>query len=96
LGTLRTIAELKLPVNLVVIVATCENMPGGGAVKPADIVTSMSGQTVEILNTDAAAYGGTNAGNMGGVEAAAIPWHGFQHSIAIEMPPLAVIWFSVP
>jgi leucyl aminopeptidase len=53
LGTLRTIAELKLPVNLVVIVATCENMPGGGAVKPADIVTSMSGQTVEILNTDA-------------------------------------------
>jgi len=53
LGALRTIAELKLPVNLVVIVATCENMPGGGAVKPADIVTSMSGQTVEILNTDA-------------------------------------------
>jgi leucyl aminopeptidase len=53
LGTLRTIAELKLPVNLVVIVATCENMPSGGAVKPADIVTSMSGQTVEILNTDA-------------------------------------------
>jgi leucyl aminopeptidase len=53
LGTLRTIAELKLPVNLVVIVATCENMPSGGAVKPADIVTSMSGQTVEVLNTDA-------------------------------------------
>ena len=53
LGALRTIAELKLPINLVVIVATCENMPSGGAVKPADIVTSMSGQTVEILNTDA-------------------------------------------
>jgi leucyl aminopeptidase len=53
LGTLRAIAELKLPINLVVIVATCENMPGGGAVKPADIVTTMSGQTVEILNTDA-------------------------------------------
>ena len=50
----------------------------------------------EILNTDASAYGGTNVGNMGGVEAAAIPWHGFAHSIAIEMPPLAVIWFSVP
>jgi len=47
-------------------------------------------------NTDAAAYGGSNAGNMGGVEAVAIPWHGFSHSIAIEMPPLAVIWFSVP
>ena len=53
LGTMRTIAEMKLPLNLVVIVATCENMPSGGAVKPADIVTSMSGQTVEILNTDA-------------------------------------------
>ena len=53
LGTLRTIAELKLPINLVVIVPTCENMPSGGAVKPADIVTTMSGQTVEILNTDA-------------------------------------------
>jgi leucyl aminopeptidase len=53
LGALRAVAELKLHINLVVIVAACENMPGGGAVKPADIVTSMSGQTVEILNTDA-------------------------------------------
>ena len=53
LGALRTVAELKLPLNLVVIVAACENMPGGGAVKPSDIVTTMSGQTVEILNTDA-------------------------------------------
>jgi leucyl aminopeptidase len=53
LGTLRAIAELKLPINLVVIVPTCENMPSGGAVKPADIVTTLSGQTVEILNTDA-------------------------------------------
>jgi leucyl aminopeptidase len=53
LGALRAVAELKLPINLVVIVATCENMPSGGAVKPADIVTTMSGQTVEILNTDA-------------------------------------------
>jgi leucyl aminopeptidase len=53
LGSMRAIAELKLKINLVVIIATCENMPSGGAVKPADIVTSMSGQTVEILNTDA-------------------------------------------
>jgi len=53
LGTLRTVAELELPINLVVIVAACENMPSGSAVKPSDIVTSMSGQTVEILNTDA-------------------------------------------
>jgi leucyl aminopeptidase len=53
LGAMRAIAELKLPINLVVIVATCENMPSGAAVKPSDIVTTMSGQTVEILNTDA-------------------------------------------
>ncbi len=53
LGALRTVAELRLNINLVVIIAACENMPSGAAVKPADIVTTMSGQTVEILNTDA-------------------------------------------
>jgi leucyl aminopeptidase len=53
LGTLRSVAQLELPINVVVIVAACENMPSGSAVKPSDIVTSMSGQTVEILNTDA-------------------------------------------
>lgn len=53
LGTLKTIALLRLPINLVVLVPTCENMPGGNASKPGDIVTSMSGQTIEILNTDA-------------------------------------------
>jgi leucyl aminopeptidase len=53
LGALRTAAELKLPLNIVVLVAACENMPSGKAIKPSDIVTSMSGQTVEILNTDA-------------------------------------------
>ena len=53
LAALRAAAELKLPLNVVAIVAACENMPGGDAVKPSDIVTSMSGQTVEILNTDA-------------------------------------------
>jgi len=53
LGAMRAIAELRLPINLVVIVAAAENMPSGGAVKPADIVTTMSGQTVEVLNTDA-------------------------------------------
>ncbi len=46
LGAMRTVAELRLPINLVVIVAAAENMPSGGAVKPADIVTTMSGQTV--------------------------------------------------
>jgi leucyl aminopeptidase len=53
LGAMRAIAELRLPINVVAIVAAAENMPSGSAVKPADIVTTMSGQTVEILNTDA-------------------------------------------
>jgi leucyl aminopeptidase len=53
LGTLRAIGELKPKVNLVGIIPACENMPSGRAVKPGDVVTSMSGQTIEILNTDA-------------------------------------------
>ena len=53
LGTIKAIAEMKLAINVVGIIPTCENMPGGDATKPGDIVTSMSGQTVEILNTDA-------------------------------------------
>jgi leucyl aminopeptidase len=53
LGTLRAVAELRPKLNLVVIVPTCENMPGGRAIKPGDVVRSMSGQTIEILNTDA-------------------------------------------
>ena len=53
LGTLRAIAELKPKLNLVCIIPSCENMPAGNAVKPGDVVTSMSGQTIEILNTDA-------------------------------------------
>jgi leucyl aminopeptidase len=53
LGTLRTIAELELELNVVGLVPTTENMPGGHASKPGDIVSSMSGQTIEILNTDA-------------------------------------------
>lgn len=53
LGVLHATAELKLPVNLVGILATAENMPSGTACKPEDIVTSLSGQTIEIMNTDA-------------------------------------------
>ncbi len=53
LGTLRAIAELELELNVVGLVPTTENMPGGLASKPGDIVTSMSGQTIEVLNTDA-------------------------------------------
>ena len=53
LGTLRAVLELQLPINLVCLLACAENMPSGGATRPGDIVTTMSGQTVEILNTDA-------------------------------------------
>jgi leucyl aminopeptidase len=53
IGTMASIAELRLKTNVVAIVPACENMPGGRATRPGDIVTSMSGQTIEILNTDA-------------------------------------------
>jgi len=53
LGTLRALAQLKPKINVIGLIPACENMPGGRAVKPGDVVTSMSGQTVEILNTDA-------------------------------------------
>lgn len=53
LGTFKAVAEMDLPINLVGIIPTCENMPGGDASKPGDVVTSMSGQTIEVLNTDA-------------------------------------------
>ena len=53
LGALKAVAQMKLALNLTVIIPASENMPGGGASKPGDIVQSMSGQTIEILNTDA-------------------------------------------
>ncbi len=53
LGTFAALAELKPSVNVVGLIPTCENMPDGKAIKPGDVVTSMSGQTIEILNTDA-------------------------------------------
>lgn len=53
LGTMQAIAEMGLKLNVVGVIPTCENMPSGTATKPGDIVTSMSGQTIEILNTDA-------------------------------------------
>jgi leucyl aminopeptidase len=53
IATLNFAAQLRLPLHLVGLIAAVENMPGGRAVKPGDIVTSASGQTVEILNTDA-------------------------------------------
>ena len=53
LGTFAALAELKPAVNVVGLIPSCENMPDGRAIKPGDVVRSMSGQTIEILNTDA-------------------------------------------
>ncbi len=53
LGTIRAVAEMGLKLNVIAVVPATENMPGGKATKPGDVVTSMSGQTIEVLNTDA-------------------------------------------
>ena len=53
LGTMRAVGRLKLKLNVIGVIPSCENMPSGTATRPGDIVTSMSGQTIEILNTDA-------------------------------------------
>jgi leucyl aminopeptidase len=53
LGTFRALGELRPAINVIGLIPTCENMPDGRSVKPGDIVTSLSGQTIEILNTDA-------------------------------------------
>lgn len=52
-GTIKAVSEMKLPINVVGVVPTVENMPGGEATRPGDVYTSMSGQTIEVLNTDA-------------------------------------------
>jgi leucyl aminopeptidase len=53
LGAIRALAGMKAPLNVVGVIPACENMPGGQATRPGDVVTTLSGQTVEILNTDA-------------------------------------------
>jgi leucyl aminopeptidase len=53
LGTFKAIAEMDLPLNVVGIIPTCENMPDANATRPGDVLTSMSGLTIEVLNTDA-------------------------------------------
>ena len=53
IGTFAAAVKLKLSINLVVIVPTCENMPAGNALKPGDIIKSMNGLSIEVLNTDA-------------------------------------------
>ena len=52
-GTMLAVSQLKPKLNLIGVIAACENMPSGRALKPGDVVTSMSGQTIEVLNTDA-------------------------------------------
>jgi leucyl aminopeptidase len=53
LGVFRALADLQPTINVIGLIPACENMPDGNAIKPGDVVTSMSGQTIEILNTDA-------------------------------------------
>jgi leucyl aminopeptidase len=53
IGTMRAVAAIGPKINLIGVIPTCENMPSGRAARPGDVVTSMSGQTIEILNTDA-------------------------------------------
>ncbi|HWH74852.1 MAG TPA: leucyl aminopeptidase [Methylibium sp.] len=53
LGTFRALGELQPRLNVIGLIPTCENMPSGRAIKPGDVVTSMSGKTIEVLNTDA-------------------------------------------
>lgn len=52
-GTMNAIADMQLPLNVIGVVAAAENMPSGRATKPGDVVTSMAGKTIEVLNTDA-------------------------------------------
>ncbi len=53
LGTMRAVAEIQPKLNVIALIPTCENMPSGRATRPGDVVTSLSGKTIEILNTDA-------------------------------------------
>jgi len=53
IATISAVAAMQLPINITVVVPACENLPSGTATRPGDIITSMSGQTIEVLNTDA-------------------------------------------
>lgn len=53
IGTMRAVTQMKLPINLIGVIAACENMPGPNALRPGDVITSMAGKTIEVLNTDA-------------------------------------------
>jgi len=53
IGAFEAVAEMQLPINVICVVAAAENMPDGNAYRPGDVLTSMSGKTIEVLNTDA-------------------------------------------
>lgn len=53
LAVVRAIAELEVPIRVIAVIAACENMPGGGATRPGDILKAMNGKTIEVNNTDA-------------------------------------------
>ncbi len=53
LGVVKALSELEVPVRVLAVIAACENMPGGGAIRPGDILTAMNGKTIEVNNTDA-------------------------------------------
>jgi 1,4-alpha-glucan branching enzyme len=54
----------------------------------------LAGQWQEILNSDAAEYGGSGVGNLGGVDAAGVPWHGLPASVVLSLPPLGAVWLA--
>lgn len=53
LGVIRALQDMQVPINVLAVVAACENMPSGGATKPGDILVAMNGKTIEVNNTDA-------------------------------------------
>ena len=93
-GLMHTLAARKARANVIGVIGLVENMPHGNAQRPGDIVTSMSGQTIEILNTDAKLYGGSNIGNQGAVNTETVESHGHPYSLQIPPPPLAAVIFK--
>ena len=91
-GALRALAARKARCNVVGAIGIVENMPDGGSYRPSDIVTSMSGQTIEVINTDAQVYGGDGAGNFGSVFAASVPQHGRPASAEVTLPASGMLW----
>ena len=89
-GLMHVLAGRKAKVNAIGILGLVENMPDGNAQRPGDVVTSMSGQTIEIINTDAAIYGGSGV-HSGAGATEAVPAHGQAQSLSLHLPPLACV-----